>query len=56
MLGMFSPVEILFIGVTLITLVPIIAGGGVIVYMVMRKAARDGVRDAARTAEREQPK
>ena len=47
---------LLVVGVTLITLVPIIAGGGVIVYMIMRKAARDGVRDAARSAERERPK
>jgi hypothetical protein len=56
MLAMFSPVEIFVaIGVTLITL-PIVAGVGVIVYMIVRRAARDGARDAAKTAGPERSK
>ena len=57
MLGMFSPIEILAVLAVAVMFVPVVAGIGVIIYMVVRKAARDGARDAARiAAEREQPR
>jgi hypothetical protein len=56
MLGMMSSFEILFaLGATLILLVPFIAGTGIILYMIVRKAARDGAHDAAPGPDREPP-
>lgn len=57
MIGMMSSFEILFaLGATLILLVPFIAGIGIILYMIVRKAARDGARDAAQANDETQPK
>ena len=57
MLAMFSPVELVVVlALTLLTLVPIVAGAGIIVYMIVRKATRDGIRDATQTNDRAQPK
>ena len=57
MLATFSPVELVVVlALTLLTLVPIVAGAGIIVYMIVRKATRDGIRDATQTNDRAQPK
>lgn len=57
MLGMMSSFDILFaIGATLLLLVPIIAGFGIILYMIVRKAARDGANDAAHRPDQQRPK
>ena len=49
MLAMFSPVEIAAVLiVSALFFVVIFGGAGFLIYFVMRKAARDGARDAAR--------